>query len=200
MNPDLQILPQSLRKLLKSYEQLSQAIPNPNEARSKADTAFAEVMALLQRPGLEASLDTVLAEVNARLQAPEELESYLQQNQETFTRTEIELARELQLRYQDFDKLVKIFLKGDETQQIVSNVAELRAQLQIMHSSFIQGIALTRQYPRKPKKWSRQKFVDGAYTSIHAVGTIALNWRKYRVRATKCNLSLKSLRCIAFSL
>jgi hypothetical protein len=166
---------EKLSQLQDAYDLLSKANPDPVTAQAHADRIFDQAMTLLVEPQTVAQLDRFLSALQQNPDFPDIARSYLIQSREKFVRSETELTRPMNLRPGEIEEICEIFLQRYTDGQSIQNSEELRERLQLMHSSYCQGINSVRDQPRKLKKGTKLKLVNGVAKTVAGTGMLAVN-------------------------
>ena len=125
---------EKLSELQDAYSRLSKGNPDPVIAQAQADQIFSQAMELLEEREIVTQLDNFLSALRGNPDFLATARNYLSQNRASFVKNEIELTRSMNLRPDEIEEIIEIFLQRYTDSQSIRNSAELRERLQLMHT------------------------------------------------------------------
>jgi len=165
---------EKLSELKDGYARLSRANPDPMTARRQVDRIFSEVINLLERPTVVDNLDFFLTSARENENFHQTAQNYIDANRANFVKGETELTRPL-LRPNEIQDIIDTFLRRYDDHHLIESSAELRERLQVMHTSYCQGIEATREQPKRSKKKAKLKLNSGVMKMLYGAGMLSAN-------------------------
>jgi len=171
----LDTLLNSLRDLARAHDRLSRAVPDPETAVAAVDAALANVVTLLDDPGVAGPLMELIAGARERAGgASGGSPLAFAERRPELVAIEAKLTRRLGTTEDDLHRMYAAFERSRERLEVFSGgIDDIKQQLIKVHESTKAQVADSRNMSRKEKKKRKRKLGQGIASAIFGTGVIA---------------------------
>jgi hypothetical protein len=177
MENALHKLLRNLRSLLKSYDKLARAVPDPTDAQRRADKALDDILSSLTDPAIVASIEKLMPIARNRILAdPNAFQAELIARREELLQVEIKVCQQSGARRRDIDAIYSRISRkriDADIADYISNIVILRAQLLKLHKAVSERVIASRNQPRVEKKRRKRNVAQGITSAIVGTAVIA---------------------------
>lgn len=178
MDSELLLFKRKMSALVKAYEHVKKAEPNPVKARAVAGEALNELFEILDIESVAARVDELISGSRELLDRDgDTVLQELRENKDGVINKEARLMRDRGIKATEIQKLLSKALaqEGQPSSRLIGSVLELKAELRNNHVAFIRKIEASRKLPWKLKRHYKAILLDGVTDLVVGASAVIIN-------------------------